>query len=56
MLVSELNYTNLKIQEGGTANMVYSKIKYQNADTAKVQRAQLLAYCKLDILALVNIL
>ena len=55
-LVPELKYSDLDIQEGGTASLVYSQLKYQDADTAKAQREQLLAYCKMDTLAMVKIL
>ncbi|WHZ06845.1 MAG: hypothetical protein OJF59_000598 [Cytophagales bacterium] len=55
-LVPELKYSDLEIQEGGTASLVYSQLKYQNEDTARILREQLLAYCKMDTLAMVKIL
>ena len=56
VFVPDLKYSDLEIQEGGTASLVYSQLKYQDESTANVQRKQLLAYCKLDTLAMVKIL
>lgn len=56
VLVPELRHSDLDIKEGGTASLVYSQLKHQDAQTAKIQREQLLAYCKLDTLAMVRIL
>lgn len=56
VLVPDLKYSELEIQEGGTASLVYSQLKFQDEDTARVQRDQLLAYCKMDTLAMVKIL
>jgi len=56
VVVPDLKYSDLDIQEGGTASLVYSQLKYQDKDVAQVQREQLLAYCKLDTLAMVKIL
>jgi len=56
VLVPELTYSDLEIQEGGTASLVYSQLKYQKKETVRAQREQLLAYCKLDTLAMVRIL
>jgi len=55
VLVPELQYSDLDIQEGGTASLVYSQLKHQEAETIRLQREQLLAYCKLDTLAMVRI-
>mgnify|MGYP003738049463 CR=1 FL=1 len=56
VLIPELRYDALEIQDGGTASLVYAQLKNQDAETVKVQREQLLAYCKLDTLAMVRIL
>lgn len=55
VLIPELSYDELEIQEGGTASLVYAQLKHQDAETARVQCEQLLAYCKLDTLAMVRI-
>ncbi len=55
VLVPELQYSDLDIQEGGTASLVYSQLKFQDKDTATIQRQALRDYCKLDTLAMVRI-
>lgn len=55
VLVPELRYDELAIQEGGTASLVYSQLKFQDAITATLQRQALREYCKLDTLAMVRI-
>jgi hypothetical protein len=55
VLVPELRYDELDIQEGGMASLVYSQLKYQDAVTATLQRQALREYCKLDTLAMVRI-
>jgi hypothetical protein len=56
-LVADLTYANLEIQEGGTAGIIYESL-YHDDDHESVQqkRENLLAYCKMDTLALVRIL
>ncbi|MEI7803322.1 MAG: DUF2779 domain-containing protein, partial [Bacteroidota bacterium] len=56
VLVPELSYQSLDIQEGGIASLVYSKLKFQKDETKIIQRKQLLEYCKMDTLAIVKIL
>ena len=56
VVVPELSYQSLDIQEGGTASLVYSQLRYQPKQTQILQRKQLLEYCKLDTLAMVKIL
>ncbi len=55
-LVPELSYTSLNIREGGTASLTYSQLRYQEPEVIAQQRSDLLAYCKLDTLAMVRIL
>jgi hypothetical protein len=55
-LIPELSYKDLEIQEGAAASLVYGQLKTQKKETVKIQREQLLAYCKLDTLAMVRIL
>ncbi|MFL5766076.1 MAG: DUF2779 domain-containing protein [Bacteroidia bacterium] len=56
VLVPELNYNALTIQEGGTASVTYAELKNQTAEMQEEQRKHLLEYCKLDTLAMVEIL
>jgi len=56
VLVPDLRYDELIIQEGGTASLVYAQLKLHDEGTAATQREQLLAYCELDTLAMVKIL
>lgn len=51
-----LRYDTLTIREGDTASKVYAQLKLQDAETASLQREHLLAYCKMDTLAMVRIL
>lgn len=55
VMVPELSYADLDIQEGGTASLVYSQLKDQDVATQIIQRNHLLEYCKLDTLAMVKI-
>ena len=56
-LVPELSYSDLEIQEGGTASNTFSQMVQGTfqGDLAKT-RKDLLAYCELDTLAMVRIL
>ena len=52
----ELNYKNLDgVNNGSEAMSVYPQIAYMSEEDAKSTREQLLAYCKLDTLAMVKI-
>jgi len=56
-LVPELSYGDLEIQEGGTASAIFeSMISGTFEGNATTTREHLLAYCKLDTLAMVRIL
>lgn len=55
VLVPELSYDELDIQDGGMASLVYLQLKFQDAVTATIQRQALREYCKLDTLAMVKI-
>ena len=56
-LVPELSYKALAIQEGGTASETWNKIVTGelNADAVARERKNLLEYCGLDFLAMVEI-
>ncbi len=56
VLVPELSYEELEIQEGMTASFVYSQLKHKDNETVKTEREYLFEYCKLDTLAMVKIL
>ncbi len=56
VMVPDLSYEDLDIQEGGTASLVYAQLKDQDVATQAIQRNQLLEYCKLDTMAMVRIL
>jgi hypothetical protein len=55
VLVSDLSYEKLTIQEGGTASLVYAQQKNMDEQTAAENMKNLLEYCKLDTLAMVKI-
>ena len=55
VLVPELSYDSLAIQNGGDASSVYAIIKEQPIAVQMQQRNDLLAYCHLDTLAMVEI-
>jgi len=56
-LVPHLTYKNLEVQEGGTASLTYLGL-YEDNDKVSIatKRRALLEYCKLDTLAMVEIL
>ena len=55
MLVPELSYKDLEVQEGGAAMYEYAKmIKLEGEEKEKIKQ-NLLEYCKLDTLAMVEI-
>ena len=55
VVVPELSYNVLTIQEGGTASFVYGQLKNMDEQTAAENMNDLLEYCKLDTLAMVKI-
>jgi hypothetical protein len=56
-LVPELSYDDLNIKEGGTASNIFASMVMGNFDgDIKQARSGLLTYCKLDTLAMVEIL
>ena len=56
-LVPEMNYNELEIREGGTASIAFESLYYETDlfKTAEI-RKNLLEYCKMDTLAMVEIL
>lgn len=56
VIIPDLGYDKLDIQEGGTASIVYSQLKYQDNSTGNLHRQQLLEYCKLDTYAMFRLL
>lgn len=56
VIVPELSYSGLNIQEGTAASMAYATLRDQPNEIQKQLREGLLAYCKLDTLAMVEIL
>jgi hypothetical protein len=56
VLVPELSYDELQIQDGLSAARTYAEIKNQAKEVQIEQRESLLKYCKLDTLAMVRIL
>ena len=56
VLVPELSYSALEIQDGGSASLIYLQLKNQSEEVREEQRKNLLEYCKLDTLAMVKIL
>lgn len=56
-LVPELNYEGLEVADGGTASLAYESL-FVETDIVKIEqtRKNLLEYCKLDTLAMVEIL
>ncbi|MDP1621276.1 MAG: DUF2779 domain-containing protein [Bacteroidales bacterium] len=56
-VVSDLSYSDLEIQEGGSASMTYESLYFDPDDVSKAnKRGNLLKYCELDTLILVRIL
>ncbi len=55
VMVPELSYDALEIQEGGNASFQYSQLASMPPDIAQQTREALLAYCELDTLAMVRI-
>lgn len=55
VLIPELSYGDLEIQEGGTASLTYAELSKQSAAEQKRLRKALLEYCHLDTLAMVKI-
>lgn len=55
VLVPELSYKNLEIQEGGTASSTYASFGERTPEEQEGLRKALLEYCHLDTLAMVRI-
>jgi hypothetical protein len=56
-LVSDLSYSDLEIQEGGSASMTYESLYYDtDQESIAKKREDLLKYCELDTLSMVRIL
>jgi len=56
-LISDVSYSDLEIQEGGTASMTYESLYNDNEpDSIAKKREDLLKYCELDTLAMVKLL
>jgi hypothetical protein len=56
VLVPHLSYSDLTIQDGGTASYTYSQLAGMTKSEQSETRRQLLEYCHLDTLAMVEIL
>jgi hypothetical protein len=56
VLVPELSYATLEVQDGGSASLIYAQLKDQDMETQTKHREGLLAYCEMDTLAMVKIL
>lgn len=57
VIVPELSYKELGIQEGGSASMAYEQLYHEEIpETISQTRRDLLDYCKMDTLAMVEIL
>ncbi len=56
VLIPELSYGDLKIQDGMMATTIYAALKEQSKEVQEQQRQALLDYCHLDTLAMVRIL
>lgn len=55
IMVPELSYQNLDIQEGGTASYMYGQLREMDFANQEIVRQQLKEYCHLDTLAMVKI-
>ena len=55
VMVPELKYADLEIQEGGTASFTYGQLQNMFIEDQNIIRKQLLDYCHLDTLAMVKI-
>ncbi len=55
VLVPELSYGDLEIQEGATASFIYGQLAEMEVTEQEKVRQQLLDYCHLDTLAMVRI-
>jgi hypothetical protein len=55
VLVPELSYQTLTIQEGGTASFMYGQLSQFEPNAQEQLRQDLLAYCHLDTLAMLKI-
>jgi hypothetical protein len=56
-LVRDISYSDLEIQDGGTASMTYESLYFDSEpDSVAKKRENLLKYCELDTLSMVKIL
>lgn len=55
VLIPELSYQNLNIQEGGTASFTYGQLQYMDEATRQQKILDLLEYCRQDTWAMVKI-
>lgn len=55
VLIPELSYQDLEIQEGGLASLIYSQLKLHEPEVQDQHRQHLLDYCRRDTLAMVEI-
>lgn len=55
VLIPELSYQDLEIQEGGLASLIYSQLKLHEPEVQYQHRQHLLDYCRRDTLAMVEI-
>ena len=56
-LVPDLSYSNLEIQEGGSAGLTYESLYNDTGpESIATKRENLLKYCELDTLSMVRIL
>ena len=56
VMIPELGYDALTIQEGGMASLVYSQLKNQTPEVQLHERKNLLEYCKMDTLAVLRLI
>jgi len=56
-LIPDLSYSDLNIQEGGTASLTYESLYYdEKPESVRLKRVNLLEYCKMDTMSMVRIL
>ena len=56
-LIPDLSYSDLNIQEGGTASLTYESLYYdEEPDSVRLKRDNLLEYCKMDTMSMLRIL
>ncbi|MEI8226466.1 MAG: DUF2779 domain-containing protein, partial [Bacteroidota bacterium] len=56
-LIPDLSYSDLNIQEGGTASLTYESLYHDvESDSVRLKRDNLLEYCKMDTLSMVRLM